>query len=548
MNHRIQWQTASPLWSEALKDSNNTRFRQPAVLRFASDTFMEDLQATLDDKPAELKNYVLRPETWRAPDAGWLAGGATSVTSGVPKLYHPAHKRFYLATANLVCGLPGLPDKKVDATEAEKTSFVLRRLVAKNGSASAGYDEQGWLAGKGWKALGEPGQVLKTEERMPMFAMSFCDNGRCRRMLAGFVPVSSRESYQAGPEFNPFDISEGDLVNDPLADSRLALFAATVGEGMAELYGALKSSSAAKILDGVQAQEVFLFTLLDFAQFIQDNLARNYTAIAGLNSAILHSDTGLTWAEALAAVGLEERIKAILDGELKTLNFIIPGFSSQPAADIRQALENAIANLGIVSLSASPGRYQLSEGYRGKVKTALDDFPPEEKGEDGEAGYPSSDQLGKFDAQAGALYAIRCVYDRPQCVGSARSIVSERSQFFQLAPFFDPDAPARPIRIAMPVDTSIEGLRKAPKAVSFLISDQLRNQIDRVQGVTLSSLEDGELGEEGEWTLGMICTLSIPIITICALILLMIIVFMLNIIFWWLPFFKICLPIPIKAK
>jgi hypothetical protein len=37
--------------------------------------------------------------------------------------------------------------------------------------------------------------------------------------------------------------------------------------------------------------------------------------------------------------------------------------------------------------------------------------------------------------------------------------------------------------------------------------------------------------------------MSIPIITICALILLMIIVQLLNIIFWWLPFFRICLPV-----
>ena len=544
MNHRIQWQTASPLWSEALKDNNNTRFRQPAVLRFASDTFMEDLQATLDEKPAELKDYVLQPETWKYPAAGWLASSTTSV----PKLYHPAHQRFYLATANLVCGLPGLPDKKVDAAEAEKTSFVMRRLVAKNGLASAGYDEFGWLAGQGWKKLDEPGSVEETEERMPMFAMSFCDNGRCRRLLAGFLPVTGRETYQAAPAFNPFTISEGDfLEGDPLADPQLALFTATVGEGMAELYGALNSSNAAEILDGDQAQEVFLFTLVDFAQFIQDNLAGNYSAIAGLNSTSFHSGEGLTWTEALESVGQEERVKAILDGELKTLDFLISGFSSLPAADIRQAIKNAITNLNVVSFE-SAGRYQLSEAYRDKVEEALADYPPEEEGEEDEAGSPSSDELGKFDAQAGALYAIRCVYDRPQCVGSANSIVSERSQSFQLAPYFDPDAPARPVRIAMPIDTSIEGLRKAPKAVSFLISDQLRNQIDRVQGVTLSSLEEGDLGSEGEWTVGMICSLSIPIITICALILLMIIIFLLNIIFWWLPFFKICLPIPVKAK
>ena len=42
----------------------------------------------------------------------------------------------------------------------------------------------------------------------------------------------------------------------------------------------------------------------------------------------------------------------------------------------------------------------------------------------------------------------------------------------------------------------------------------------------------------------MICSLSIPIITICALILLMIIVSILNIVFFWMPLFKICLPKP----
>ena len=42
----------------------------------------------------------------------------------------------------------------------------------------------------------------------------------------------------------------------------------------------------------------------------------------------------------------------------------------------------------------------------------------------------------------------------------------------------------------------------------------------------------------------MLCSFSIPIITICALIVLMIFVALLNIIFWWMPFLKICLPKP----
>ena len=54
---------------------------------------------------------------------------------------------------------------------------------------------------------------------------------------------------------------------------------------------------------------------------------------------------------------------------------------------------------------------------------------------------------------------------------------------------------------------------------------------------------------DGGDSLGMICSLSIPIITICALILLMIIVILLDIIFRWLPFFIFCFPLPkFKAK
>jgi len=43
---------------------------------------------------------------------------------------------------------------------------------------------------------------------------------------------------------------------------------------------------------------------------------------------------------------------------------------------------------------------------------------------------------------------------------------------------------------------------------------------------------------------GMVCSFSIPIITICALIMLILIVKLLDIIFFWMPFFQICLPLP----
>ena len=60
-----------------------------------------------------------------------------------------------------------------------------------------------------------------------------------------------------------------------------------------------------------------------------------------------------------------------------------------------------------------------------------------------------------------------------------------RAEPFRLAHFYDPDAPFRDNRIVLPVDTSLAGLRKFPKAVKMELSAQLRKQIERVQAIKL---------------------------------------------------------------
>jgi hypothetical protein len=158
-------------------------------------------------------------------------------------------------------------------------------------------------------------------------------------------------------------------------------------------------------------------------------------------------------------------------------------------------------------------------------------------------------------------FLIRCVFDRPNCAPFLPPLLSEPSVEFQLAGFFDPDAPARPIRIALPIDTTVAGLRKFDKNTAFMISDVLACQIERARGITFGDLVLSVLpwpfhkdlpdpgGGDCTSTMGMICTLSIPIITICALILLIMIVVVLDIIFKWLPFFIACFPLPnFKAK
>lgn len=153
-------------------------------------------------------------------------------------------------------------------------------------------------------------------------------------------------------------------------------------------------------------------------------------------------------------------------------------------------------------------------------------------------------QVPKLDARPQTAYVLRCVFQRPRCAPLHPDVVSSPTVPFTIAPYFDFDAPSRPVRIGMPVDTSIAGLRKFNKNVAFLISDQLRKQMSRA--TDLKGMMDGKLADEQPFDLGVICSFSIPIITICALLLLLIIVSLLNIVFWWLPLFRICLPISLK--
>jgi len=159
-------------------------------------------------------------------------------------------------------------------------------------------------------------------------------------------------------------------------------------------------------------------------------------------------------------------------------------------------------------------------------------------------------------------FALRCVHSKPDCGPLHPAVLSVPSQRFQLASFFDPDAPARPIRIALPFDTTPAGMRKFNKNTAFILSDVLCGQVQRAKGLGFidlvlsvlpwpfhKDLEVGKMGPCGPPAFGMICSLSIPIITICALILLIIIVLLLDLIFKWIPWFIICFPVPgLKAK
>ena len=524
-----QWTAPVPLWTESAIRRSGPAFRQPALLRFESDRFMDELAGVLGSRPDTLAGLVAQPETWKTPRVGLAAPPADAAMPF--KLYQPAHQRYYLVAASLVCRTPGFPDHTVNSSAEERVSFVLRRVVAAAGgdvNNPAGRTEFAWMPGEPgrWVALTNP-EPPAQEEQLPMFPMTTRDAPRPRRVLGGFVPVAKREIFAAGR--NP--------ASDPAVvvpdDHRLLELQRRVVDPWAELltwYDGLPAAqrSAPTTVDAVRQASALI--LLDFAAVLHDVLPALETAIR--DEAAPAAGPGRTLFLALGTPGAPI-----------TLREALRSVKAQEAALEAATLGSAPVSLPDLALNIPQFRALIDrqgDGSRTLVTLVQAALPAA-------AAQPAPKLPLRRPAVASQpdWYVIRCVYRRPQCAPLMGALVSDPTPPFQLASFFDSDAPARPLTVMLPIDTTPSGLRKADKGVAFVISDELSKQMSRIKG--LKELTEGDLNPGLGF--GMICSLSIPIITLCAFIVLMIFVALLNIVFWWLPFFKICFPVPrLEAK
>jgi hypothetical protein len=366
----------------------------------------------------------------------------------------------------------------------------------------------------------------------------------------------------------------------------------------------------------VQIQTVSWYVLLDFAKFLRDYLPNVWAQLQSSPQNALLNQNEQVLLDALRNIQIKNaatspNLKSAL-GNGKNYHLIF-------AADLPDALRRALAAEAVLEAANSPFAFsdppsawpnflfpladpQFSGQAPQPQTSTLANPSPDEADELQELGEtdvvekpddPAALVVQKLDVLAALVvrampddttqpqpavplaaqrpadalegwFVIRCVYLRPGCGPLQDDVVSERTDPFLLAGFFDPDAPARPIRIGLPIDTTPAGLRKFDRNTALVISDTLCGQIARLKGLTLGDLirtvlpwplhKDLDLPDKGPCggagaSFGMICSLSIPIITLCALILLMVMVSLLDFIFRWLPFFILCFPVPgMRAK
>jgi hypothetical protein len=593
MTAQAQWLTPSPLWNELAALTDKTAFRRPILLRFATDEFMDELSDVLQRRAASLRDYVARPETWRAPATGLGPFGTASTslpTNPQPlKLYQPVHQRFYLVAAALSCRLPGLPDHRVQPALGEKTSFVLRRVRAKaqNGDVfdPRQRDEAAWVgtSERGVWAPASAAAPAAGEERLALFPVFFDADAARRRVLAGLIPASRRQAYATGRDAPPdAGAAAGTAPSSAPSgaaaspDPRMFDFQRAVMDPWAALVEWWDEQPAVTARVADAAEQATPYMLLDFAEFLDTHLHEVWEAIGRRSPAGL-SGAPLALYTALDGATLGDRTGA-------GTSRITLTEALRHAAAHRDALENVALTTTDASVLQARGRPALPAGYspvlltdtgpapspgplrrliarpsgstranplprpiEGLIRDAL---PPQAAPGTPAPGTVATEpartpSLPPADARDDDWYVVRCVYERPQC-GAATALTSPPSEPFQLASFFDPDAPARSLQVALPIDTSPAALRKYDRNVTMVLSNELRAQLKRV--TSMKDLVDGSIGGP-QLDISVVCSLSLPIITLCALILLIVMVSVLNIVFFWLPSFILCLPIPgLKAK
>jgi hypothetical protein len=526
--HPVEWVAPTPLWTSAMESSasdQTTAMRRPALLTIPADNFMDVLQRQLASDPTGLSALQAVPRSYRVRPPGKPDDWEPDPTTVPLKLYQAAHGHFNLVAASLICQIPGLPEHAVHPEQKEQVGFVIRRWD--------GSDEYAWVgdpsSGQSWQLVPRcTGGSLQSHEQMqPMFPVNYALSGKNRKLFVGVVPTSSVETYNqaSSTASQPAQLPGG--APPPPTDALMTMaFDTRVAAPLVQLQDLTKTPDPGDTSPAPLAADGSPMVVLEFASFLNDWFPGSWSEItAGANPPSVNAslygwlgghfadqNSGVTWLDALTTVWAQ---REYLSGEA----------SSPP--------------LGHTPL-------QLNVAYMGDKPDDLRSLIGAARLETDGTTVPGGTNAvaPKLDPRATVFYVLRCIYRRPNCLLGG-DIVGDRSEPFQIATFFDFDAPARPVTISLPRVTGVSDLRKFRKNVNFLISQELHNQIDKI--IDLPNTLKGQFNSPsaaGGLQVGWICSFSIPIITICALFVLIMFVILLNIVFWWLPFFEICLPVP----
>jgi hypothetical protein len=440
------------------------------------------------------------------------------------ELFQPVHRTFYLALADTFCAEIGEP--RLDPRRIESSGLVVRRVYTPTGPGKRPkrrLAEEAWIAGpdgsRGWRRLDattrdrdpDPrrrknpsvGHALidaqlarfrlpaDGEEQVTTLFVTAPDTGRAtgKTTVYGLVPTASQET-SAAPEMTFTRQDVLDVLPDLLKPG---------SHGWpSDLSGATLTK-----LDSERLERRPIYTLLSVLTvavglFRDDGVAPpgGDKVVAALDRLTIAGLSGAEFMRRAADIVVFRRAGSIT----------MPTAWPQVPEDVSNQIVDAVA-----------------ETFRGRAAALA---PPE----------------GRFEV-ANARYVARAFVRVRRDDGCPPVLVwSARSEPFLIAPWHK-NGPRPPVRVVLP-DLVPDKLKAIKPNVSFVVPDKLAGFL---QALDPKGLLKGK-GSAGSPTLGWICGFNIPIITLCAFIVLFIFLALLHIIFWWLPFVRICIPIPSSLK
>jgi hypothetical protein len=549
----------APFFSEARAQLH--RYFEPEFVNL----FQQDLQ----------RGQLAQTESYQ-----WLKEDSFSGFDDKPVLRLPMHKSFYVMSCEIVCDRPGKP--ALDPQQIASAGFVIRRL-GKNG-------EQSWMLEDdkplGWQATPtstrdpdinrrccvkgtvEKGKVKLRTAKVPVAAQipvltysgeqthplhpvkTFDENGKCHTVLFGYVPLSGTYMLRHTTQSNaqPFTTDSLNNFKQTIATQLPWPFGFKVLAGQNSVNQMWTNGCARPVEKALPTSAFFelLKHLVNRYHLGEEGVELNEQLKAWAERQHFYLETkpngtsnGLTtttFTDVTRNDFIAYRRAGSFYSWLKdNFNTLVNYMAEQEKrVDANLSLQT-IPGLGNFSFYITPADAQ-------ELRNILD-----QRALDHAVGKVKEIPLPKFSQTRDDIYQlVPFVRLRNACGGEdiIWGNAQTRSQVFRVAAPFDPNA-SRPSLIQMP---SLTDLRKGmAQGVSMLTPPDtfsLLNALNLKKGASEDVLPSNVPQLGIQW----ICSFSLPVITLVAMILLMIMISLLNIVFFWLPWVRICLPFPSIKK
>jgi len=453
------------------------------------------------------------------------------LTSASPlTLLQPVHRTFYVALLEAVCDSFDIPElqPRLDSKQIHSAGLVVRR-VGTSGAPEAwqteihfdGSRKKGWFplteltidldpdpayqkppTSTGHKRLDRQlqDQAIARQETVSSLYVAPPDlcNHLKRTVLYGVIPVTSNEVSEVAPITAIADMGNAeDVIRKAIEDMLEPLYYFREGEPRSQPVTPLTLSNA----DATRQDEtlqIFINTLrqLEFHFQAFDNAA--------------------------------------LMNELNQITVQLSNHRTQPLGQLLQQATQVLVDRqsGQVELPSkwpaisSEQRQRIVNFLQANLLNRLSEFASNE---------------GRFEDN-NRFYQVRAfirLHAESPCL--PQIIWSKCSPNFQIAPWYA-NSDVAPVKVALPDVLDFQTLKNLKPNVAFSVPPKLFNFLNSQDPKTI--FKNGPEKDNGGVGIAWICSFNIPIITICAYIVLNIFLKLFDLVFWWMFMIKICLPIP----